>query len=225
MVIPSATSFLTNAGDAGFLLPVTIVSSAMFWRFHSRQLAWILLRSVGLAAVLIVALKMIFLSCGTQWQTGIQSPSGHACMSAAVYGCLATVVAAARAPRARAAVGALIVVLVGAIAASRVLLGVHTLAEVLIGLAIGAGAQQLFAWSYARMEPLQVNARTFGVAFAVTVLLAFGLRIPAESALRHVARRVGASCAADGPHPLPALLRYPSERSNAATSSASSRAL
>jgi membrane-associated phospholipid phosphatase len=194
VVFSSYASFITDAGDSGVLLPIALVSAAMLWFFHSHRLAWLLLRSLLATSVLIAALKVIFLACGTHWQAGLISPSGHACMSALVYGSVATVVAAGRPLAARVAAAAVVALLVGAIAISRVTLGVHSWIEVLVGLAVGLAGQLWFAWSYARLEPLRVDLKTFGVAVTATLLLAFGIRIPAESVIRHLAKRFGDSC-------------------------------
>jgi membrane-associated phospholipid phosphatase len=187
---------LTDAGDSGFLLPMALVGVAMLWLFHSGKLAWLLLRSVLLAGVLIATLKVFFLSCGAHWIPGLLSPSGHACLSAVVYGTMGTVLAAGRPRWARWTIGATAGAFVILIALSRIALGVHTLLEVLIGLAVGGLAQWWFARSYARLAPLRVDGRTFGLAVLVTVLVAFGVRLPVESGIRHFARRVAFSCAA-----------------------------
>jgi membrane-associated phospholipid phosphatase len=191
--LSSLSILFTDAGDSGFLLPMALVGVAMLWFFHSRRLAWLLLRSVLLAGFLITALKVLFLSCAAHWVPGLLSPSGHACLSAVVYGTLGTVFAARPWP-ARALIGTLVVLFVATIAVSRVTLGVHTLLEVAVGLIVGGLAHWWFAHSYAKMAPLRVDAKTFGVALTVTVLVAFGVRLPAESFIRHLARRIAFSC-------------------------------
>jgi membrane-associated phospholipid phosphatase len=69
---------------------------------------------------------------------------------------------------ARALIGTLVVLFVATIAVSRVTLGVHTLLEVAVGLMVGGLAHWWFAHSYAKMAPLRVDAKTFGVALTVT---------------------------------------------------------
>ncbi|SPE36249.1 membrane hypothetical protein [Burkholderiales bacterium] len=190
----SFTVVVTSASDSGVLLPVALVSAGMLWLFQSRRAAWLLLRSVFLAVVLIAALKVFFLSCGAHWQASLISPSGHACLSAAVFGILGTVAAAGRPAPARIAIAALVALLVGIIAISRVVVGVHTWTEVIVGLAVGVSAQLWFAWSYARTQPPPVDLKTFGLVLSATLLLAFGIRLPAESFIRHMTKRVGWSC-------------------------------
>jgi len=207
LVFFPVASFLTDAGDSGVLLPVALVGVATLWSFHSRRLAWLLLRSVLMAGLLIAALKILFLSCAAHWAAGLSSPSGHACLSAVVYGTLATLVASGRPPYVRAAIYLATAAFVAAICVSRVTLGVHTWLEVVVGAAVGMIAQLWFAWSYARLPPLRIDLKTFGAALLVTVLVAFGVRLPAESLIRHMAKRLGEKCMPAGPLASPAALQ------------------
>jgi membrane-associated phospholipid phosphatase len=194
---------LTDVGDSGLLLPIALVGVGTLWFFHSHRLAWLLLRSVLLAGVLITALKVLFLSCAAHWAPGLSSPSGHACLSAVVYGTLATLIASGRPVLARAAIYLFTAAFVGAIAVSRVVLGVHTWLEVLVGLSVGVVAQIWFAWSYVHMAPLRIDLKIFGAALIATLLVAFGIRLPAESLIRHLAKRLGEKCMAAAPSPVP----------------------
>lgn len=223
MSLPSLNALITDAGDSGFLLPLALAGVAMLWIHHSRRLAWLLLRSVLLASALIVALKVLFLSCGAHWVRGLVSPSGHACLSAVVYGTLATVAAAGRPRRIRLLIGALAASFILLIAVTRYTLGIHSLLEVAIGLAVGALAQWWFARAYAQLPPVRVDVRTFGAALGITLVVAFGVRLPAESIVRHLARRIAFNCA-DAAVPAPPASVYGS-RSRVRRSSASERAV
>ncbi len=227
----SLVKLMTDAGDSGVLLPLAAVASAMLWLFQSHRIAWLMARSVLASGAAITILKLFFLSCGAHWQAGLLSPSGHACLSAVVYGCLGTIAAAGRPVAARWAIGLVVSALVGIIAFSRITLGVHTWIEVCVGLAVGVAGQQWFAWSAGRVTTQPVDGRIFAIAVAATILFAFGLRLPAESMLRHLAKRMGESCAAIGADRRamspPALSRRGSGQPPARTSaisSASSRA-
>ncbi len=192
--VTSFSAFLTDAGDSGVLLPIALVSAILLWLSHSGRAAWLLLRSVLLAAALIAVLKVLFLSCAAHWRPDLISPSGHACLSTAVFGSLGIVAATGRGALTRVSIAVLVAALVGIIAISRVMIGVHTWTEVIVGLLVGAGALLLFAWSYAHTAPPSINLKTFGVTLLATLLLAFGIRLPGESVLRHVARRIGENC-------------------------------
>jgi len=222
----SIESLITDAGDSGLLLPMVLAGVAMLWIYHSRLLAWMLLRSVLLAGALIIALKVLFLSCGTHWVPGLVSPSGHACLSAVVYGTLATVLAAGRPPQVRRLIGIGTVGFIALIAVTRLTLAVHTPLEVLVGLAVGALAHWWFARSYARMTPIAVDLRRFGAALLLTVVVAFGARLPAETLIRHLARRIAFSCQGVARAVVPAAPGAPQgARSKVSRSSASERAV
>lgn len=201
MDFASLIRLTTDAGDSGFLLPMSLAAAGMLWLFHSRRAAWLLLRSVVAGCAAIGALKLLFLSCGAHWIPGLVSPSGHACLSAVVYGSLGSVLAAGRPPRMRVLIGILVALFVSVIAVTRHTIGVHTWAEVLVGLAVGSAAWAWFAVSYARSDPVRVEARTFGLVLVATVLVTFGVRLPMESLIRHMARRIAFQCVQAWPLP------------------------
>jgi membrane-associated phospholipid phosphatase len=186
---------------------MSIAAAGMLWLLHSRRAAWLLLRSLVAGCVAIGALKLLFLSCGTHWVAGLVSPSGHACLSALAYGTLGSVWAAGRPRLARVLIGVLVALFVSVIAATRLSLGVHTWLEVLVGLAVGLAAWAWFALSYARSDPVRVDGRTFALVLAATVVVAFGVRLPMESVIRHMARRVAFQCAQAAQAPARAGLR------------------
>ena len=69
--------------------------------------------------------------------SGPSFPSGHAATSAAVYAAIALVLVRGRSYRTRRAVAAVAVGIAGTVAATRVLLGVHWLSDVIAGLLVG----------------------------------------------------------------------------------------
>jgi membrane-associated phospholipid phosphatase len=204
LALPSWTRYVTDAGDSGVLVPVVLVSAGVLWFFHSRRVAWLQLRSVLAAIAVIAVLKLMFLSCGVHWGAVLTSPSGHACLSMVVYGTLASLLAGGRPPAARAAIYAVTGLVVGAIAVTRVALGVHTWIEVVVGLLVGGLAFAWFAWSYTRLGPQRLQLRSFGLAVLLTAVVVFGVRLPAESFLRHLARRMGDNCALSLPQDIAA---------------------
>lgn len=81
-------------------------------------------------------------------------PSGHAALAAVTYGLLAYwAVRAARTGAGRVAAGAGFAVLIAAIAASRIALGMHYLSDVLGGLAVGGLWAGIAGGRLARPEP------------------------------------------------------------------------
>jgi membrane-associated phospholipid phosphatase len=133
---------VTRAGEAQILLPIALLAAAMLLRRgDARPLAVWWMALLGAATLLTAASKIAFIGWGIGMPeldfTGI---SGHAMFAAAVYPVLLGTLAS-RAPRAgrqRAiAVGYAIALLIGT---SRVMVGAHSVSEVLTGLLVGGAA-------------------------------------------------------------------------------------
>jgi len=150
--------WLTRLGEAQILLPaiavtVIVLLSRPDARAHAGR--WALL--LGLAVLLTTASKIAFIGWGIGWAeidyTGI---SGHAMFAAAVYPWVAiTLASRASLAQRRLALGAgaLLALLIGL---SRVVVGAHSVSEVLAGLLIGglAGAAAL---ALLRLPPLPLK--------------------------------------------------------------------
>jgi membrane-associated phospholipid phosphatase len=145
-----AWQLFTRLGEAEILLPAAALTAlALFARETTRMLAlrWVLL--VCVATTLTVASKVAFIGWGLGWAlvnfTGV---SGHAMFSAAVYPVLLVsfVRAHARGRHGRAiALGYGLALLIGT---SRMVIGVHSVSEVLAGLLVGGAASAItLAWS------------------------------------------------------------------------------
>jgi undecaprenyl-diphosphatase len=131
---------ITHAGGRPVVALAIAVTAAFAARRRYWRAVWVLI-ATGLAAWLLNALlKLLFARERPALQTLIplpesySFPSGHAMSALAVYGAIAVVVIAL-APRARAAVLAVTVLLVLAIGLSRLYLGVHWPLDVLAGFA------------------------------------------------------------------------------------------
>jgi membrane-associated phospholipid phosphatase len=134
----SAWSAVTNLGNAGLLLPAAAVISALLLAARAWRLAGWWSLGFALAVGLVVASKVAFLG----WGIGIRAldftgVSGHAMLAAAVLPVLGFLLT-----RDRGGVSALAIscgVALGvAVGWSRWVLGMHSLSEVLAGLALGA---------------------------------------------------------------------------------------
>jgi membrane-associated phospholipid phosphatase len=140
---------LTRLGEAEILLPAAVLTAmALFFRPHTRKLAigWMLL--LGAGAAITTASKVAFIGWGLGWAainfTGI---SGHAMFASAIYPVLIVTCVATRTPRRRQwllALGCGLALLVGV---SRVVVGAHSMSEVVAGLLLG-GALSATTLSY-----------------------------------------------------------------------------
>lgn len=145
MFDPLSLSTLTRLGEAQILLPAMLVGVAAVGRAGWPAVArWVVL--VGGAAGLTLVTKLAFIGWGVGWAwadfTGV---SGHTLFATAVLPPLALLLSEGRAAAVRIALVALGVGLAGAVGVSRVLLGAHSVSEVLAGWALG-GAAAALAW-------------------------------------------------------------------------------
>lgn len=165
---------VTRLGEAEILLPASLLAAlALLRRAESRPLAawWVAL--LGAAVVLTTASKIAFIGWGIGWPaldfTGI---SGHAMFAAAVYPLLLKMLASGRSTRARwlaLGAGVALALLVGV---SRVIVGAHSVSEVVAGLLVG-GAASAGALMLVRLPPTRLGPAlpaTMAVWLALMVL-------------------------------------------------------
>ena len=185
-VIDQVMVAITELGDAAVVVPVLIVTLAwLAWQRAWRAAIY------GLAAVAGASL-FAFLMNVTLRQTRPDSmfagwnsysfPSGHATASAALYGFLVVLICREVGARARVAVTLAAVLLVGAIAFSRLYLGAHWLSDVTAGLAFGVAWVALLGIVYLQHARKEVHARSLGVAGLAVLLVAGGLHIGTKHA-------------------------------------------
>ncbi|HIE5355359.1 TPA: phosphatase PAP2 family protein [Stenotrophomonas maltophilia] len=165
--------FLSNLGDSRWLLPMAMVLLLALPRSEARfKRRWAL--AIAATAGLTLASKLAFMGWGLGIQrldfTGI---SGHAAMSSAIYPMVGVLLATAF--RNRAHIGAAAGVgLAVAIAASRLPLHAHSLAEVMAGLALGLASS---AWVLRCGLPTE-RIPTWAMGAAVMAGLALPLAVP-----------------------------------------------
>ena len=168
---------LTDFGDLAVLLPlVAAVSIWLLWRSPKDAAPWWLL-AVAVCAGVTAALKILFYGCPPA--ADLRSPSGHASLSALVYGALVVLAAARATQRQRLALIAIGTAAILAIAASRVALHDHTIAEAISGLAIGAAALAIFVWRFLSRPPLPSPVWPLLVPAAFLVVVLHGDRLRA----------------------------------------------
>jgi membrane-associated phospholipid phosphatase len=178
---------ISDFGDSAILLPLAIGLVLLVWRSQSWSAAVALLIALAFCVTLTLLLKIGFLACSPSLHAGIVSPSGHTSFSTTVYGALG-LVAARHAPPPRLPLIILLTsILIVCIAVSRIAIGVHTVAEVALGMLIGLVAVALFAVKYLRQRAGRIEFALL-LAFAACVLLLFhGARLPAEEWIRQLA--------------------------------------
>lgn len=177
--------YLTDFADQAVIIPlvvaIAVALAAQGWRRGA--VTWLIV--VGSTFVATLVFKLVFLSCSPVFgPMDVHSPSGHVAASSVVAGGLAVMLTRRRASILPAAV--LTAIMIGI---SRLVLGMHSLPEVIIGAIIGiAGAVALihYAGKPPRLKPAPLIAVTVIVA-----MLFHGLHLPAEAAIRHTAYLAG----------------------------------
>jgi membrane-associated phospholipid phosphatase len=177
-------SFLTDFADQAVIIPmvlaVAVALAAQGWRRGA--VVWLVVVAGVFAATL--ASKMTFLACSPLFgPIDIHSPSGHVAAATVVSGGLAAMLTRRRATILPAAILAAIV-----IGVSRLVLGMHSLPEVVLGATIGlAGAVALLRFSG---PPPRLRIGPLIVVVLVVAAVFHGFHLPAEAAIRHTAYRV-----------------------------------
>ena len=177
-------TFLTDFADQAVILPIAFaVGVALFaqgWRRGA--VAWALVIIATFAAML--ALKLVFIACSASLGIShIRTPSGHVAAAAVVAGGLAALLL-----RRRSVVLPLAALAAFVIGVSRLSLGAHSPAEVMIGAAVGlAGALALPL--LAGPAPKGLDARRVAVIAVAVVVIFHGMHLPAEAHIRSTAWR------------------------------------
>ena len=186
-VVDQVMVAITELGDAAVVIPVLVVT--LVWLTWQR--AW---RAAfyGLAAVAGASL-FAFLMKITLRQTRPDSifagwnsysfPSGHATASAALYGFLVVLICREVGARVRVLATLAAVLLVGAIAFSRLYLGAHWVSDVTAGLAFGVAWVALLGIVYLQHARREVRAPGLAAAGLAVLLLAGGLHIATKHAV------------------------------------------
>jgi membrane-associated phospholipid phosphatase len=136
---------VTDLGGTWFVIALAVVVCVVeYVRVPNRWIPVFLLTVLLGEVVLVNAIKDLLHRVRPTFNPiaetlGPSFPSGHSATAAAFYAAVALILARRRSPRTRSLLaGAAVAVAVG-VAASRVLLGVHWLSDVVAGLAFGWG--------------------------------------------------------------------------------------
>lgn len=176
---------LTRLGEAQIVLPCALLAAIVLMRNpDTRRLAGWWMLSLAAAIALTTASKLAFIGWGIGYPaldfTGI---SGHAMFASAVYPLLFGTLLAPRAPRAGGslaiAAGFLLAILVGI---SRVMVGAHSVSEVVAGLLAG-GLVSVLVLGLVRMPRLSTGP----IIPAVLVLFVAVMPIHAPASITHSA--------------------------------------
>jgi membrane-associated phospholipid phosphatase len=175
--------YLTDFADQAVILPlvlaVAVALAVQGWRRGA--VAWLLVVAATFAVTLLF--KLMFLSCAPLFgPMDVHSPSGHVAAATVVGGGLAAMLTRCRASILPAAFLAAVV-----IGMSRIILGLHSLPEIIIGALLGlAGAVALMR---VVGPPPRLKPAPLAAVIVIIATLFHGLHLPAEAAIRKTAFR------------------------------------
>jgi len=185
-----AANWITDFGDSALLLPIAAVCffALIYWRAHRTAFAWAV--AIGLCGMSMILLKLGMHACGQVIVSdgSITSPSGHTAMSTSVYGAL-TVLLISNLDRVwtRIVTALLGLLVIGAIAVSRIMVLAHTPQEVVVGLAVGIVCIGVFALGHRRSRLGKTRLLRLGGIILITLVLLHGQRSNAEILLIQLA--------------------------------------
>lgn len=175
--------YLTDFADQAVIIPLVLAVAVMLaiqgWRRGA--ITWLVVVFITFLATL--CFKVMFLACSPLFgPMDVHSPSGHVAAATVVTGGLAAMLTRQRRSILPAALVAAIV-----IGVSRLVLGAHSLPEVMVGALIGlAGAAALMRFGG---KPPPLNLAPLVAVVVIVAALFHGLHLPAEAAIRHTAFR------------------------------------
>lgn len=131
---------LSQSGSSMFVLPLTVLGALWLFRTDRHAAAGSVVASAAAGALTGAALQHLIYRArpaeGRERKSTSSFPSTHTLTSTAAYGALAAALADSDAPAERAA-AALLACTIPFVAASRVLLGMHWLSDVVASAAMG----------------------------------------------------------------------------------------
>jgi membrane-associated phospholipid phosphatase len=199
--------YLTDFADQAVIVPLVLATAVALALQGWRRGALVWLVVVATTFLAMLALKLMFLACSPLFgPMDVHSPSGHVAAATVVAGGLAAMLSRRRATILPAALLAAIV-----IGVSRLVLGMHSLPEVVVGALIGlAGAAALLRFSGV---PPRLRVAPLVIVIVVVAAVFHGLHLPAEAAIRHTAFRAAQYIPAC--RGTPEFIRHPSQQNAA----------
>jgi membrane-associated phospholipid phosphatase len=178
---------ITKFGDSRLLLPASVGLCLGMFVTGARQSAAVFACAWTACICATSLAKILSMACGELFLASLHSPSGHASLSSMFYLTLGLTAAKRNNPFPGRAFLGVCIVLVALVAISRVVLDAHSVAETLIGLAIGLASFGAF-WRYSqRHSPISTRALLIGAAPVLLAYAAVGVSAHAEERLERIA--------------------------------------
>jgi hypothetical protein len=181
----------TDLGDPTLLLLGGLGLFFYLWTDDERR---VLARSWAVAFGLCLSLTIISKLTFYLWdnQTNyfrIHSPSGHVAIATSFYGCWAMMLAAGRSQAARVLICVGTAILLGMIAGSRIMLGLHNIPEVTFAFAIGAFCLVVFGIYLGNTQPIALSAGQV-IALLLLIDVTHYAHVDAEALIGHLVHKI-----------------------------------
>ncbi len=182
---------ITDLGDSSVICGIVFVGIIYLLYNKCGRGALALALALILSSCGIALAKLLFIGCGgVSYTSSINSPSGHTALSLAVYGTYTLLLCSQLRGWRQIFVIVIIVDLIAAIAATRVVLGFHNITEVMLGIIVG-GVALLLVQQYVKRGPLKsFNVYLLILCIVITAALLHGFRLPAEHLIQEIAKYI-----------------------------------
>ena len=188
-----------NLGHVVILGPLSLATLFYLLAIGARRDASAFALALLACLATTVGAKLFFSLCGGGHAPHLrmESPSGHESFSAAVYGCIALIVAAGRPRLQQFLIDGAAALLLALIGIGRVAQHAHSPQEVAVGLSIGIAATILFHWLRGAAKPIPLPWRAMALLSPAAIILAFGALLflrhwTPEDFIEGIGRRLGA---------------------------------
>lgn len=186
--------FVTDLGDSALLVPASAILLAYLLYVRLTRTAVIWASTLALCACLTVLVKLAVYACGADFSLAdLHSPSGHTSISVTFYGCCGLMMSTDKDRWSRMALVAGSAAIAVAVATSRVVLEVHTIADVIAGFLIGTLCVAWFESRYLRQPGLSLPWQPMLAALCLVALAMHGRHWNVEGVIAHIARLLQAS--------------------------------
>ena len=182
----------TELGDPTLLLLGGLGVFFYLWSVNERRSlarGWAV--AFGLCVFLTVMSKFAFYLVGSNQPNSfrLHSPSGHVAIGTGFYGCCALMLAAGRGQAARVLIWSGTATLLGMLAASRIMLGLHTVPEIATAFVIGAFSLALFGIYLSDRPPIMLNAGQM-IALLLLIDVAHYSHVDGEPLIRRLVQKI-----------------------------------
>ena len=184
---------ITDLGDSAVTCATVVAAAVIFLFYKQKRAALAIIVAFVFTAVLIILGKIILYSrCGDAPNTlfDLKSPSGHSAISVAVYGTLTIMIASSQSGKRRIIPYLLSIPFITLIVVSRVVLGAHSVSDVLVGSGIGL-ISCLSVWGvFLKGEVTRCPWVPFSVVSLIVLGVLYGTHFPAEALIDWVAQYI-----------------------------------